>query len=460
MQRNLLPDWFTHPTKRRARRVNRRVRAFYLSRALTRQRLALWGGALLVGLAGVVLTWGSKLASLGTQAAYALSPWWMLVWTPLMFMLSLLIVQVCAPGAAGGGIAQTIATLERRGAFLRERFLTFRVAVVKVLATLTGISAGGTFGYEGPIIQIGAALTHSLGRRLGIHSENAIRTTILAGGAASVAAAFNTPLAGIVFAIEEMGRSFEPRASGIILTAVILAGLITMAAFGNYDYFGTTAIHFRALGGSQLAAVLLTGVICGAFGALAARAMLAVSTGSRSRLLAWRGRQPMLFAAVCGVLIALIGIATHGESFGTGYNEAHRIVTGNAQGLEWFGIVKLFTMLVSQISGVTGGVLAPSLAIGAGFGYDIGRLLPEVHPQAMALLDMVGFFAGFSRSPLTGLVVVMEMTESPSMIVPLMVTALIASGVSRQFDRKSLYEAQAQLLLSALVPPPATRKDN
>ena len=205
MQRNFLPDWFTHPTKRRARRVNRRVRAFYLSRALTRQRLALWGGALLVGLAGVVLTWGSKLASVGTQAAYALSPWWMLVWTPLMFMLSLLIVQVCAPGAAGGGIAQTIATLERRGAFLRERFLTFRVAVVKVLATLTGISAGGTFGYEGPIIQIGAALTHSLGRRLGIHSENAIRTTILAGGAASVAAAFNTPLAGIVFAIEEMG---------------------------------------------------------------------------------------------------------------------------------------------------------------------------------------------------------------------------------------------------------------
>ena len=460
MQRNFLPDWFTHPTKRRARRVNRRVRAFYLSRALTRQRLALWGGALLVGLAGVVLTWGSKLASVGTQAAYALSPWWMLVWTPLMFMLSLLIVQVCAPGAAGGGIAQTIATLERRGAFLRERFLTFRVAVVKVLATLTGISAGGTFGYEGPIIQIGAALTHSLGRRLGIHSENAIRTTILAGGAASVAAAFNTPLAGIVFAIEEMGRSFEPRASGIILTAVILAGLITMAAFGNYDYFGTTAIHFRALGGSQLAAVLLTGVICGAFGALAARAMLAVSTGSRSRLLAWRGRQPMLFAAVCGVLIALIGIATHGESFGTGYNEAHRIVTGNAQGLEWFGIVKLFTMLVSQISGVTGGVLAPSLAIGAGFGYDIGRLLPEVHPQAMALLGMVGFFAGFSRSPLTGLVVVMEMTESPSMIVPLMVTALIASGVSRQFNRKSLYEAQAQLLLSALAPPPATRKDN
>lgn len=78
----------------------------------------------------------------------------------------------------------------------------------------------------------------------------------------------------------------------------------------------------------------------------------------------------------------------------------------------------------------------------------------------MALLDMVGFFAGFSRSPLTGLVVVMEMTESPSMIVPLMVTALIASGVSRQFNRKSLYEAQAQLLLSALVPPPATRKDN
>lgn len=457
MQRNFLPDWFTHPTKRRARRVNRRVRAFYLSRALTRQRLALWGGALLVGLAGVVLTWGSKLASVGTQAAYALSPWWMLVWTPLMFMLSLLIVQVCAPGAAGGGIAQTIATLERRGAFLRERFLTFRVAVVKVLATLTGISAGGTFGYEGPIIQIGAALTHSLGRRLGIHSENAIRTTILAGGAASVAAAFNTPLAGIVFAIEEMGRSFEPRASGIILTAVILAGLITMAAFGNYDYFGTTAIHFRALGGSQLAAVLLTGVICGAFGALAARAMLAVSTGSRSRLLAWRGRQPMLFAAVCGVLIALIGIATHGESFGTGYNEAHRIVTGNAQGLEWFGIVKLFTMLVSQISGVTGGVLAPSLAIGAGFGYDIGRLLPEVHPQAMALLGMVGFFAGFSRSPLTGLVVVMEMTESPSMIVPLMVTALIASGVSRQFNRKSLYEAQAQLLLSALVVCPVLR---
>ncbi|MBP8814449.1 MAG: chloride channel protein [Laribacter sp.] len=460
MQRNLLPDWFTHPTKRRARRVNRRVRAFYLSRALTRQRLALWGGALLVGLAGVVLTWGSRLASLGMQTAYALSPWWMLVWTPLMFMLSLLIVQVYAPGAAGGGIAQTIATLERRGAFLRERFLTFRVAVVKMLATLTGISAGGTFGYEGPIIQVGAALTHSLGRKLGIHSENAIRTTILAGGAASVAAAFNTPLAGIVFAIEEMGRSFEPRASGIILTAVILAGLITMAAFGNYDYFGTTAIHFRALGGSQLAAVLLTGVICGAFGALAARAMLAVSTGSRSRLLAWRGRQPMLFAAVCGVLIALIGIATHGESFGTGYNEAHRIVTGNAQGLEWFGIVKLFTMLVSQISGVTGGVLAPSLAIGAGFGYDIGRLLPEVHPQAMALLGMVGFFAGFSRSPLTGLVVVMEMTESPSMIVPLMVTALIASGVSRQFNRKSLYEAQAQLLLSALAPPPATRKDN
>ena len=452
MQRNLLrPPPPRKPPYNEATRMNRRLRYYYLSWALFRRRLALWTSAILIGVAGILFMLGSRAVDALFLQVYAVSPWLSLAWTPAFFVLSIWLIRTVCPDAGGGGISQTIAALDRRGAALRDRVLTLKAAGVKLVAPLIGIGAGGTFGYEGPIVHVGAALTYAIGKFNHITSEGVARSLILAGGAAGVAAAFNTPLAGIVFAIEEMHRGFEHRASGVMLIAVILSGLVTMAVFGNYDYYGVASIHFRAIGTQQIVAVILTGLICGGFGGLTARMLLAISSGSTHWIFRQRTHRPYLFAGSCGLAIAVIGLSTHGLSFGTGYEQAKLLLEGGGgQEMDYFGITKLCTLVLSQLSGVTGGMLAPSLTIGAGFGHDIGRYLPEVLPQAMVLLGMVGYFAGLSRSPLTGLVVVMEMTDSSSMVIPLMVTALLASGVSRQICRQGLYDAQARLLLLAL----------
>lgn len=440
----------------RSQRMSRRMRFLFLTIRLWQRRVELWVSAILIGLVAVVFGQGSHLLHELFFTIYDNSPWWALLITPLGLGLSVYLSRYVLIGTAGGGIPQCIAALEPDAGSLRERFLTLKVAVSKIFLTLLGIGSGATFGYEGPIVQIGAAIKYRLGKS-GIGHFGYGRGLILAGSAASVAAAFNAPLAGIVFAIEEMGRTFDQKASSTILLSVILSGLTAYAFLGNYSYFGTASASMHFLSG--WIPIIATGVVGGLLGGITAKLILGISFFLPNSIAKARAFSPVLFAILCGLIIAGIGIASDGMTFGTGYFRARDIIEGHTEGLEGYGILKLITMLLSYLSGATGGIFAPALAVGAGFGLNVAQLMPAQPETAVVLLGMVAYFAGMTRAPVTGFVIVMEMTDSSTMLIPLMASALIAAGISRLINRHSLYDAQARMLLKTMRMAPAASRN-
>lgn len=425
--------------------VSRRMRHFVLSAAAWRRRTPIWIASILIGLVACVFSFGSHKAHTLFEQAYDNSPYWALLITPLGLGLSVWLLRRFFAGAVGGGIPQAIAALEPGTLALRERLLTIKAALGQIMLTLLGIASGATFGYEGPIVQVGAAIKYSLNRGAAIKNEGTSRSLILAGAAASVAAAFNAPLAGIVFAIEEMSHAFDQRATSTILLSVILAGLTAMSIMGNYNYFGITSVTLDL--GQGWIALPICGLAGGFIGGITSKLMLTLSSHLPTPLERLRQHSPVLFAVCCGLVLAGIGILAHGITFGTGYWRAREIILQGGDGLEGYGALKWLTMMISFISGAPGGTLAPSLAVGAGIGLNLASLMPYLPQTAVILLGMVAFFSGMTQAPMTGFVIVMEMSDSSSMIIPLMASALIAANVSRFLSRRALYGELGMMLL-------------
>lgn len=419
----------------------RRSRHVWLSLRLWKQRLLFWLGAIAVGAAATFFAAGSELAMSGFALLIAPSPWLALLVTPAGLALTVFLTNRYFSGAQGSGIPQTIAALHTHNAGLRNKLLSLRVAAGKVLLTLLALLSGASLGREGPTVQIGAALMHALHRFNPVTHIKFERGLILAGSAAGVAAAFNTPLAGVVFAIEEMSRSYEARTSGTVLTAVIIAGIVSIALLGNYAYFGHTSASLRQL--DDWLAVLVCGLAGGLLGGLFSRVVIAASRGFKGRFGQLMRKRPVMFAALGGVVLAVIGLLADGSTFGTGYQQARSLVEGTAELSASYGVLKLLATLTSFLLGIPGGIFAPSLSIGAGLGQNLSAIVPFAPVGAVVILGMVAYFAGVIQAPITAFVIVMEMTDNHEMLVPLMATAVVAYGVSRLVCPQRLYEALA-----------------
>ena len=369
----------------------------------------------------------------------AISPYLTLVLTPAGITLSAFVGKRYFAGAQGSGIPQAIAARLIRDRPALERLLSLRIAFGKIALTVLGLLVGASIGREGPTVQIGASLLVWLSYRTGMGRQKGL---ILAGGAAGVAAAFNTPLAGVVFAIEEMSRSFERSISSLVLIAVILAGIAALSINGTGSYFGQSAAILD--GWKDWFVVPVTAIVGGVTGGLFARITLFGARKVPALFGGFVSRRPLLSAALCGLGIALLGIVSHGASYGTGYSVAKTALNGHLDHPWIFTGAKFVATLLSQMSGIPGGILSPSLSIGAGLGAALSQLMPTVSPGAVAVLAMVGFFTGAVQAPITGFVIVAEMTGDQAMIIPLMATALVATGISKLITPEPLYHALAE----------------
>ncbi len=406
------------------------------------RRVVFWGGAVATGAAAVLFARGSDLAMALFLKGRHWATWWPWVSAPLGFGLCAWLTRRVFAGAEGSGIPQTMAALAMQTEGARDRVLSIRIAAGKILLTLLGLASGGSVGREGPTVQIGASIMHSLRRFARFSATDVDRGLILAGGAAGIAAAFNTPLAGVVFAIEELSRSFEERTSGTILAAVILAGITSLAFLGDYTYFGSTSALMSEP--RMWLAVPICGIAGGLLGGCFALAMVRLGTVLPSPLRRLREQHPVLFAAGCGALIALIGAASMGTTFGTGYTEAKLLLQNEAAPSNGFALYKALSTLVSYLSGIPCGIFAPSLAVGAGIGAHLYTWWPVAPAGAMVVLSMAAYFAGVVQAPLTALVIVTEMTGNRALTLPLMAAVFIGRAGSALVCRRSLYRILAE----------------
>jgi H+/Cl- antiporter ClcA len=431
--------------------VQKRHRVGLLSLRLWLRHMLFWGGAVGVGLAATAFALSADYAHELFRRMAAVSSWLPLLVTPLALAGVAALTQRYFKGAEGSGIPQTIAALRMTEDGDRNAVLSLRLAAAKMLLTCVGLAGGASVGREGPTVQVGAALLYNLRWLVRFPRHLMERGLIVAGGGAGVAAAFNTPLAGVVFAIEEMARSFEERSSGILITAVIIAGLAAVYIQGNYTYFGATSATLNDASGWF--GVLLCGLAGGLLGGGFSRLVLAFSThGLPGRAGGFVRTHPVGFAAMCGLALALIGLASGGAVFGSGYVEAKHLIEGSGGVSAGYGVWKILATLVSFVSGIPGGLFAPSLSAGAGIGQFVAGLVNQADSGALIVIGMAAYFAGVVQAPITAFVIVMEMTDNHAMVVPLMLATLLATAVSRVVCPKPLYKALANNYLARVRP--------
>ncbi|MBA8887873.1 H+/Cl- antiporter ClcA [Dokdonella fugitiva] len=429
-----------------ASRIDRLKNHDWLSPHQWRRRTLLWGGAVLVGLSAILFARASEVVYGLFLRLLEHSRYWPLLLTPAVFALLSWSTSGVFKATRGSGIPQAIAALQVDDPGFRGRLLSLRVAAGKMALTLAALAAGASIGREGPTVHVGAGLMYALGRRFGFADPQAAARFVLAGGAAGIAAAFNAPLAGVVFAIEEMAGAFESRMSGVVLTAVIIAGVVSLGIVGEYAYFGKITTAFP-LSRSWLA-ILPCALACGLAGGTFARVILLDSGRVLARVARLRERWPVRFAAACGFVLALLGLASAGSVYGTGYDQARAILEGAAPAPSGaFGALKFLANIVSYWASIPGGIFSPALAVGAGIGQNIAAIMPGAESSAVVLLGMAGYLAAVTQAPLTSAIISMELTDNRDMVIPILAVCMLARAVSSLVCRTPVYKAIAQRLI-------------
>jgi H+/Cl- antiporter ClcA len=427
--------------------TNRRLRQRW------RVRAVLWAAA---GAAGLAVVGFAILAEHALALFDAIhTRWW---WSPFVLAPGLGALVVWAtrrhvPGAAGSGIPQVVAAT-KLAALARpvDALLSLRVAAAKVLLGSLALVGGFSAGREGPSVQVAASVLNLANRFLPHGRALRASDLILAGGAAGIAAAFNTPLAGIVFAVEELGRRLESRTSGVLVSTIIISGLVAIALKGNYAYFGQLTVH--DIGTAVVLPTLIAGLVCGVLGGVFSRLLLWPQRHPMAGLWAWRSAHPIAFAGVCGLVVAALGWVSGGTSYGSGYAAASQAIGGQIV-LEWHTpITRFVATLATYFSGLPGGIFAPSLAVGTAVGSDLAQWVGlGIDPHAWIALCMAAFLAAVTQSPITAAIIVMEMVNGHQMVISLMAVAFLSKTVSARFGPE-LYQ---QLATGWMTPPPPTR---
>jgi len=399
-------------------------------------RLAFWFAAIAVGLVAAGFALLSSGADHFYHRLYQDTPYIAYALTPLGLAFIAWLTRKYFSGAEGSGIPQAIAAISMKHNSLRTKVLSLRIAAAKIMLTCMGLLCGASIGREGPTVHVGASIMYSLRHFKFFRGQDMTRGLILAGGAAGISAAFNTPLAGVMFAIEEMSRSYEDKTTGTLLIAVIIAGVTALAILGNYTYFGSTSVNLTLA--QVWPAVLLCGIAGGLLGGIFSMSLI---HGSH-RIAPLISAYPVRIAFICGLILSIIGFLSGGSTYGTGYEEAKQLMAGE-EVIAGFSLYKMFATVASYLSGIPGGIFAPSLSIGAGLGADLASLFHNIPISGMVLLGMVGYFTGVVQTPVTAFIIVMEMNDTPSMILPLMATALLAKGLSHLICPTPIYQALA-----------------
>jgi len=369
-----------------------------------------------------------------TNPAYNHLGLWVILIPPIGGLVVGIMVHYWEPTLKGHGIPEAMEAV-----LFGQSRMRIRVALLKPLATAFAIGTGGPFGAEGPIIQTGAAFGSLFGQALGL-TPYYRRVLLASGAAAGMAATFTAPLAGILVAIELLLFEFRARSFIPVSLAAAVATGVRIYFVGWAPLFPTPA--FRLTSMNELWLFALMGVLMGIIGI----AMI--------RTLSWLDdffdhlpvKRALIWSPAIGALVLGIIGYFYPQIFGTGYDTIRDMLNDRLPANKLIGVsvAKFVALVVSLGSGTTGGVFAPSLIVGGGFGAVFGmgcrHLFPHLvsDPAFYALAAMAACFGGISRAPFTSIVFLFELSHNPNSLLPLIVCVMVADGFVRLFSRDSI----------------------
>ena len=340
------------------------------------------------------------------------------------------------PGTEGTGIPQTIVALKLGEGPARASVLSLRILIGKVVLLTLALFAGATVGREGPSVHVAACALYLANRVASFAPSHVERGLILAGGAAGIGAAFNAPIAGLVFAVEEIGRSFEKNNASLMVRTVLVACLLCVAVLGNYLFYG------RVETALPTARAWLWTPVIGLAGGLLGGAFARAVVEATPRVARLNRRRPYAVAGSLGLGMAVLALISGGTTYGAGDAQTLAMLRGEALPAA-YGLTKAAANFLALISAIPGGLFTPSLSVGAGLGDQLALFIGDVPRQAVVLLAMAAYFCGVVQSPMTVAIILVEMTEARSMLMPMLVTTLVAYHASRLLCPVSIYEALA-----------------
>lgn len=405
------------------------------------QALPFWIASLMVGL---VAFGYAKFFSLTENLLQSILHWhsWMIfIMAPIGFLLAVLLVKLFAPNAKGSGIPQVMAAIELSTPRHDEKvgkLLSLRIMITKIASSLMMVLGGGAIGREGPTIQVAGSIFRIVNKWIPSSWPKLSRQSfILTGAAAGLAAAFNTPLGGVVFAMEELAKIHIRFFRTALFSAVIISGLTAQALLGPYLYLGYPDV--RGLSFSIFLGVVITAILAGLLGSLMCKAILRLMKWKRS----FSGIKIFLFVLCGGLFIAVLAYFFNDEILGSGKDLMNEALFTNQKSASWHTVaMRIIGPVIAFNTGAAGGVFAPALAGGASVGSFISELFHFTGANAniIILSGMVGFLTGVTRTPFTSAILVLEMTDRHSVIFHLMLAALVSNIASLIIDKHSFYE--------------------
>lgn len=344
-------------------------------------------------------------------------------------------VRRWAPEARGHGVPEVQFAVRMRGGRIRPR-----VAVVKAIASAISIGSGGSVGREGPIVQVGSSLGSAVGQLVGLGADE-MKLMVAAGSAGAIGATFNAPVAGVLFALEVILGSFAARSFGLVVVASVSATAVAQSALGTEPAFRLVE-QFEFLSNWELGLYLVLGFVTGLVALMYVRTVYGVED--------WfdRWSAPVWVKAVSGgLVVGLLGTFGSEHLFGVGNEGVELAMAGGLSTGLMFALVfmKMFGTAVTLGAGGSGGVFAPALFIGAmaggGFGRVADGLFPGVaaSPGAYALVGSAAVFGASAHAPMTAIIILFEMTDNYRIILPLMLSVVLAQLVASRIDPDSIY---------------------
>ncbi len=407
------------------------------------QAIPFWIGSLITGFIAVMyaqmFTWGEKLMNL----IFDWNAWMIFIIAPTGFVLSWWLVKEFAPYSKGSGIPQVMAAVELANPKEHTKIrhlLSIKIIVFKILSSLALVIGGGAVGREGPTIQIAGSVFRKVNKYLSdwwqkISKKNMIMT----GAAAGLSAAFNTPLGGIVFAVEELSKTHINYFKTALFTAVIIAGLTAQTLAGSYLYLGYPKTANVSL--MVMFPVILVAGVSGILASQLSVLMLAINSWKK-RLKT--DRSNIIFLVISALIIASLAFFVNREILGSGKEIMERTLFTDDKHEDWYmPIFRMIGPALSFTSGGAGGIFAPALSAGASVGSVISgwiHLTPN-ETNVVILGGMVAFLTGITRAPFTSAIIVLEMTDRHSLIFHLMLAGMVSSLISLMVSRRSLYDA-------------------
>jgi CIC family chloride channel protein len=342
------------------------------------------------------------------------------------------------PNARGSGVPQTKAAL-----FAREGRITLRTVLGKFFCTSATLASGIPLGREGPSVQVGAGIGSVLGRLLGLRPEQ-VKKLIPVGAAAAIAAAFNTPLAAVLFALEEIMGDLHAPVMGAVVLASATSWVVLRVFLGNHPLFKVP--QYELVHPIEFAVYAVLGVVGGVVSVAFTKLLL----GMRARFLRFSQKTVWFQPLAGGLLVGLMGWFVP-QVLGVGYGFVGDALNGNMafKMMLLLVVLKLFAVTTSYASGNAGGIFGPSLFIGAMVGGTVGTVAHHLFPVytatpgAYALVGMGAVFAGIVRAPMTSVLMIFEMTQDYAVIVPLMIANLVSLFIASRLQHEPIYDALA-----------------